>query len=220
MAGRVATRTYRGASAEDRHAERRERLLAAGLELLGTKGYGGTTVRGVCQRAKLTPRYFYESFEDLEALLVAVFDDMLADTTAAVLAAIEEAPEDAHAKARAAIETFIRDLTDDRRRARVAFVEALGSERLMRRRLDTMRAFSELLAAQSREFYGVPDDVDAIVDLTASLLVGGLAELLINWLDGSLDVTRDQLIEDFTELFVATGESAVAIARRRARDGR
>jgi len=128
---------------------------------------------------------------------------------------IAAAPHDAHEKTRASIETFVRDLTDDPRRARIAFVEALGSERLMRRRLDTLRAFSELLAAQARDFYDAPTEADAIVDLTASVLVGGMAELLIRWLDGSLEVTRERLIEDLSTLFVATGESAVAIARGR-----
>jgi AcrR family transcriptional regulator len=211
----VATRPYRGVPARDRTAARRDQLLSAGLELLGSEGYSGTTVRGVCRKAGLTPRYFYESFDDLEVLVVAVFDQLIAGTTQAVLAAVEAAPHDAHDKSRAAIGTFVRHLTDDPRRARVAFVEALGSERLMRRRLDTMRAFSDLLAAQARDFYRSPAESDTIVDLTASVLVGGMAELLIRWLDGSLDVTREQLIDDLTELFVATGESAAAIARGR-----
>jgi hypothetical protein len=90
----------------------------------------------------------------------------------------------------------------------------LGSERLMRRRLETLRLFSDLLAALGREFYKAPED--PLSDLTAIVLVGGMAELLIRWLDGGLDLTREQLIDDFTELFVATGESAVAIAKRRA----
>jgi AcrR family transcriptional regulator len=55
----VATRPYRGVPADDRRAGRRARLLSAGLELLGSEGYSGTTVRGVCGRARLTPRYFY-----------------------------------------------------------------------------------------------------------------------------------------------------------------
>jgi len=214
--GTASARRYRGESAADRQAARRERLLAAGLELLGTAGYGGTTVRGVCRQAGLTPRYFYESFEGLDALLVAVFDRITAELSAAILAALDTAPPDAHAKSRAAIETLVRNLTDDPRRARVAFVEALGSEQLMRRRLDAMRLFSGLLADQAGEFYGFDPADDAIVELTAAMLVGGMAELLIRWLDGSLEVSREQLVADFTELFVATGETAVAIARRRA----
>ncbi len=207
---------YGGVPAAQRQAERRARLVEAALDLLGTEGWQGTTVRAVCRRAGLTSRYFYESFEDLDALVVAVFDEMLADTTQAMLAALDAAPHDAHAKSHAAIATFVSRLTDDPRRARLAFVEALGSERLMRRRLDTMRLFAQLLSAQARDFYGTPDEQDPIVELTSALLVGGLAELLITWLDGSLSVTREQLIDDFTELFVATGSTAVAIARRRA----
>ena len=39
-------------------------------------------MRAVCQGARLNPRYFYESFDDLDALVVAVYDrvvDELAD---------------------------------------------------------------------------------------------------------------------------------------------
>lgn len=212
----LPARRYRGETAEDRRSARRERLLAAGLELLGTQGYAGTTVRGVCQGAQVTPRHFYESFDDLDSLLVAVFDRIVAEAGAAVLAAVAQAPHDAHAKARAAIETFVEFVTDDPRRVRVAFVEALGSEPLMRHRLDAMRMFSRLVAAQAGEFYGFDPEGDALVELTAAVLVGGGAELLITWLDGGLEIGREQLVADFTELFVATGETAVAIARRRA----
>ena len=47
------------------------------------------------------------------------------------------------------------------------------------------------------------------------MLVGGLAEALMAWLGGELETSREQLIEDSTDLFVATGEAAVAIARSR-----
>ena len=60
-----------------RRAERRELLVDAAFELLGTDGWNGTTVRGVCQAAHLNPRYFYESFDGLESLLLAVFDDLM-----------------------------------------------------------------------------------------------------------------------------------------------
>src|SRR3954454_7049906 len=101
----LATRPYRGVPARDRTAARRDQLLSAGLELLGSEGYSGTTVRGVCREAGLTPRYFYESFEDLEALLLAVFDELISETTRGVLEAVEAAPRDAHEKSRAAIGT-------------------------------------------------------------------------------------------------------------------
>jgi AcrR family transcriptional regulator len=212
----VPRRRYAGASAEERRDGRRARLLAAGLEVLGEDGCSGATVRGICARARLTPRYFYESFDDLDALLVAVFDEIVAQAGAVVLEALAAAPADAHARTEAAVGSFVRFVTDDPRRARIAFVEAQGSEPLTRRRFAAMRAFAEMMATQASDFYGFARDSDPLIDLTATLLVGGMAELLITWLDGGLDVDRDALVADLGELFVATGESAIAIARRRA----
>src|SRR5262245_45333483 len=55
---------WAGVAPEDRRAQRRELLMATTFELLGTEGWSATTVRGVCQAARLNPRYFYESFRD------------------------------------------------------------------------------------------------------------------------------------------------------------
>jgi AcrR family transcriptional regulator len=211
------TGRYRGSSAAERAAERRATLMETALELLGTEGWSGTTVRSVCAHAKLNPRYFYESFTDLDALLIAVFDQVAGDTTRRLLAAAKVAPRnDAHAAAHLAVGTFVRHVTDDPRVARVLFVEALGSEPLARRRLDAMHAMWQILASFARGFYGREDDSDPIGDVAAALLVGGITELLIAWLDGRLALTREQLIDDIAELFVVTGEGAVAIAERRA----
>jgi len=214
---RVATGVYRGVPADQRRAERRARLMEAALDIMGTQGWSATTVRGVCQHARLTPRFFYESFPDLEALAVAVFDDIVASATARVIEAMAQAPDDIEAKARAAIGTFVGEVLDDPRRARVAFREALGSEPLMERRLATMRAMADLIAAQARATYHLPARGDPFVDLTAALLAGGLAELLIVWLEGDLALDREQLVEDCVALSVAMAQSAVEISRKRGR---
>jgi AcrR family transcriptional regulator len=210
------TGRYGGVSADQRRSERRERLLEAALELLGSEGWKKTTVRGVCATAGLNPRYFYESFEDLDSLLVAVFNRIAAGATERIVTAYAGAPADGPAKARAAIEAAVHYLTDDPRRARVAFVEGLGNEAVMRRRLDVMDDLSRLLAAYARALYGMEEARDPIGDVASTLLVGGILELLITWLDGRLHMTREHLIDDMVELFVLTGEGAVAIARRRA----
>src|SRR5690606_34519492 len=79
---------WAGVAPEDRRAERRALLVQAAFELLGTEGWQATTVRAVCQRAALNPRYFYESFHDLDELLVAVYDAVLDELRTAVLTAI------------------------------------------------------------------------------------------------------------------------------------
>jgi AcrR family transcriptional regulator len=214
---RTATGVYGGQSAEQRQAERRAQLLDAGLELVGTRGWSATTVRGVCTEARLTSRFFYESFDNLDALAVAVFDRVVEEATTKVIDAVEAAPGSPEAQVRAAIDTFVRVLTDDPRKARVTFIEALGSEPLLERRLQTMSAFAQLIADQARASFSPPATEDPLVDLTARLLAGGLAELLITWLQGGIEMDREQLIDDCVALFVATAESGVTIARNRAR---
>ena len=211
MRGMSAARPYRGVSAEERRSARRARLVEAGLELLGERGWAGTTVRAVCAEAGLTERYFYESFADREALLVAVFDRVAAEAAAGVLAAVAAAPDDDRAKARGAIEAFVEMLTDDPRRARAMLVESVGSAALRGRREAAIRDFAALVSEQGRRFYGTDAAGAVDAELTSLALVGGLSELLVRWLDGDLDVPRERLVEHCTELLVAAaGVSSAA----------
>jgi AcrR family transcriptional regulator len=72
----VRTRQYGGHSAEERRLARRERLIQAATRVYGKVGYRNATVKAVCESAELTERYFYESFDSSEALLVAAFDSV------------------------------------------------------------------------------------------------------------------------------------------------
>jgi AcrR family transcriptional regulator len=209
---------YGGASADERRAVRRERLVEAAFELLGRGGWRETTVRGVCEAAGLNPRYFYESFNDLGELVATVFEREVGRATAGILAAFDAAPDDARAKAHAVIEACVEHLTEDRRRARILFSEALGDDAMARRRVDTMHAVGQLIATTARQFYGRGDDRDPIAELAGAFLIGGLVETIIAWLGGRLEVNREQLIDDLTELWVVTGDGALAIADRRAHD--
>jgi AcrR family transcriptional regulator len=170
----------------------------------------------VCQRSRLTPRFFYESFEDIDALAVAVLDEIVATATARALEAIAAAPDEPAAKIRAAIETMVGELTADPRRARVAFVEALGSEPMMKRRLALMRDIARVIAAQARATYDLPAEANPFVEVTSIVFAGGLVELLIVWLEGGLNMSRDELIDRCVELLATTGEGAAALARRHA----
>lgn len=47
-------RSYRGQSQEQRRAERRQRLIAAAIDVYGERGYHNATVKAVCEAAGLT----------------------------------------------------------------------------------------------------------------------------------------------------------------------
>ena len=46
--------------------------------------------------------------------------------------------------------------------------------------------------------------------LTARSLIGGVVEVLVDWINGDVDSSVDEVVEHFTRLFSAVGAAAVA----------
>jgi AcrR family transcriptional regulator len=199
----VPQRPYGGVSANDRVAARREQLLAAGLELYGTEGFGAARVKDLCRVAGLTDRYFYESFRDSRELFLAVFDRVTDELFAAVAEAVAGAGDDPERQLRCAIETFIGALDADPRKLRVVFSEpaAVGSEAAAHMRL-TLRRFADLVAATARRHLAadVPEDD---VRLLALSLVGLLERVVSERQDGALDIPVDRLVDRCAALYLA-----------------
>lgn len=201
-----ATRAYGGVSAADRAAARRERLVTAAADLFGRQGYLETGVKDLCKAAGVTDRYFYESFRDRAELFGAAFDLAVSELFAAVataVAGVEPKPEE---QARAAVTAFVGTLGADPGRARLLFVEAVtvGSDVEQHVRA-SIRRFAELLAATARPHVSgeVPD---RLVTMGALSLVGAMQVIVLEWLDGNLDATADDITDYFVEmLLVARG---------------
>ncbi|NIH79859.1 TetR/AcrR family transcriptional regulator [Amycolatopsis viridis] len=203
----TSLRTYGGVAGEDRRAERRAQLLEAGLELLGAReGDRNLTVRGVCRRAGLAARYFYENFADRNALAVAVHDRVVEGIAATTLDAVQNAPGDARAKTHAGLSRLVRTIAEDPRTGFLLFSPALHDTVLAERRAAAARWFAALLGLQAREFYGMPST--ARLDLFAEMLVGGLSQALTSWLEGTLPLSEEDLVEHCTEVFLAVSRIA------------
>src|SRR6478752_6322871 len=93
-------RRFRGLSAEQRRSKRREQLIEAGLETYGKLGFHAVGVREICAAAHLTERYFYESFENREALFLAAYDLAVARIRRAMEAALATEQGDVSTMAR------------------------------------------------------------------------------------------------------------------------
>ncbi|MGW4532394.1 TetR/AcrR family transcriptional regulator [Nocardia sp. NPDC004340] len=200
---RAANGTYRGTTTDERREQRRRRLLDAALDIVGTQGLAALTVRGVCEQAKVGPRFFYESFTDLDALATALLDEVQGEALEQARAAMTDTPGDPEAKLRAGVAALIIGVTDDPRRANIAFAQAYGSELLMRRRFEGMRRVAELLIEQTRVLLDIPEGDDTALTALAQLITGGAAELILVWLDGGLKVERPVLIGIVADYVVA-----------------
>jgi AcrR family transcriptional regulator len=202
-------RTYRGITPSQRQAERRARLLEAGLELFGTLGYARTSIRAVSAAASLNSRYFYESFSSREDLLYSVYEQIVVDIFTRVSEAV--AGEDTiEAQARAGLRAGWTAVTEDRRKARIVAIEVVGvSERLERLRRETRHALAQLTADRALSLAG---DLRLRLDpvITARFLMGGIVELLADWINGDLTASTDEVVDHFTVLFTAAAYAAVA----------
>jgi AcrR family transcriptional regulator len=200
-------------SAEERRAGRRAKLIEAGLELLGTRGLPGTTMTAVCANAGLTERYFYESFRDRDELLVAVFDACMLEMDEAMFLALDAAPPDLMERCRAAAGAMIGVLTDDPRKARL-YTEASGLDVLRDRRSEAIAAHAALLAEQMRVLRSLDrESHEAPLRLASTVIIAGLAEAILSWLDGSLDMNREMLVEECARLAVAAADAVRDTAR-------
>lgn len=197
------SRSWAGTSLAERREERRRRLLDVGLELMGTEGSGAVSVRSVCRAAQLTDRYFYENFADLDALLVAVFDEVVGEFGAALVGAIESGQPNHPALARAAVDAFIDVMVADPRKGRVLLIEPLSSAAIGGHGLEVAPLFVALVKSQLDE----PFDDEAAL-LAATSVVGGLTSLFVRWLDGTLAVERETLSAFCVRLLIQSVELA------------
>ncbi|MDO8188967.1 TetR family transcriptional regulator [Conexibacter sp. JD483] len=191
-------RPYRGIPADARVAQRRARLLSAALEEIAAGGVAALSVRATCTRAGLTRRYFYESFSDLDALLVAAFDDLhreIADAIVAALAAVQGAPFDA--RARAAIGAGLTIVLETPAKARL--LVAAGGEHgaLAARRADAVDAFATLVADAIAT---PPGPAAPASPIAARMVTGGLIETVDAWLRGAVELTEQELVAEAARL--------------------
>lgn len=200
-------RTYKGVAAAERVAQRRRQLLDATLAIWGDVDRPRVTMTGVCQQAGLTERYFYESFVNLDEALVAVLHevaDEIEQRTIAALASAGGAPAD---RARASIAAFVQILTDDPRKGRVALVESATLEATRAHRGLLLRRFARMSAREARKLYGPDAWGEPEGAFAAAMFVGGVAQLVSSWIDGTLPATPESIIEAATRNFAATAHA-------------
>lgn len=210
-------RKWRGVEPDTRTASRRQRLIDAAITLLSTEGLGGTTVRAVCATSGLHNRYFYESFDDIDALLVAVFDQLAGSFLAHITDAADRAGADAEARLQAVMQAAVAVVEEQRDLVRILTVEAAGSEALNRRRIGMLHHVAEMIEADAYRSYGTPPPGERIGAVSARFMAGGLAELFVAWVDGEMEGSAEELARDALDVVLAFSHSSRAVAAARAR---
>ncbi|GAA2110898.1 TetR/AcrR family transcriptional regulator [Actinomadura alba] len=195
------SRTYRGLSAQERVAERRGRVLAAAFDRFGTQGYPATTIDLLCADAKISTRAFYQCFDGREAVLSAVYSDIVDEAMAIVRSALDQAGDAPRDLVRAGLCAYIRYMISDERRARIAHVEVRrAGDPLVPQRLRTVNEFAALMAGLMRD-HTVLEEIDH--HNLAIGLIGAVQELITTGVQGDPRPTEDDLLRTAQYIFLS-----------------
>ncbi|OUS28219.1 hypothetical protein A9Q99_11830 [Gammaproteobacteria bacterium 45_16_T64] len=197
-------RTYGGMSMEQRKVARRQQFLDAGLEVFGTTGFRSATVRGLCRQAKLTDRYFYESYGSLEKLLVAVYEDRMTNLRARIVDVVTIALPNKSTEEviHAGLDCFFNEL-EDPRVAKVCMVELEGvSPDVDELYHGYILGFAELILWMTRQLYPDVDLPDDEIEVIGISIVGAMRQSATHWLRGGYAIERQTMVEATAKLFV------------------
>ena len=202
----VAQRTYGGRSAADRRAERRERLLKAGLQLFGTEGYAAASIEKLCTHAGVSTRNFYEEFSSREDLLIALHVTVIERSFKAVTLAFENA-RDAPLRERyeLAVRAFITTTASDPRWARLSYVEVIGvSDAVERHRIAWRDRWSAFLVAEANRAVARGEAQPRDFHLGSVALIGAVNEVVHHYSISNGRITLDEVIAEIVRLAMAT----------------
>ncbi|ETZ48351.1 TetR/AcrR family transcriptional regulator [Mycobacterium avium subsp. hominissuis] len=207
MSQTSGARPYRGVEAAERLATRRNRLLGAGLDLLGAEqqNIAAVTVRGVCRRAGLAARYFYESFTDKDQFVACVFDWVVAELAATTQAAVTAVP--AHEQTRAGMANIVRTITEDARVGRLLFSTQLADPVVVRKRAESSALFAMLSGQHVGDALRMP--ANDRIKAAAHFVVGGVAQTISAWLAGEVRLEPDQLVDQLAALLDELAEPSL-----------
>ncbi len=204
ISAKETKRAYGGVAATERRALRQQRFLDAGLDLIGSVGYRSMTLRVLCKAAALNDRYFYESFENMEAFLAALYRHHITQIQDQIEALAMQSQGPLPERVRAGIHLYF-VFMNDRRRAKLALTEILGvSEAIDVLYQEHTSGFGKMLITLlHREFPSLKLGEDAERALGLSL-AGACTMAATHWMLENYKTPIDVMTQTCTDVFIGT----------------
>lgn len=183
---------------------------------MADNGWRTTTVDKLCAAAGLNKRYFYESFTDLDQVATSAVDDIATEVRDATLTAVAAAiTEPLDRQAYAAVDAVVHTLIADPRRARVLLGSVSSSAAVQQHRETVLAGLTAVLVGHARTVHDVELEKDPLAGVAPAFIVGGTADAILMFVNGTTDVTAEDLIASLASLWLITGNGAAEIARSR-----
>jgi AcrR family transcriptional regulator len=166
----------------ERPALRRARLISAAVAVYGEAGFRSATVRAICRRARLTERYFYESFGSSEDLLIEAAHTLAFDTLAWMKQRRDAVDGDRDLKTAHMLRGYFRQQSDQRSQARLFTLEFRGISPAADAEFDRiLDAFADLIVETRDPALRGPAAHDRLLRRG---IVAGVLQVTVAWIEG------------------------------------
>lgn len=198
-------RAYAGISPEQRRAERRSKLLQAGLALFTSTGFAATKISELCTEAGVSTRNFYEEFGSKEDLLRELHDLINATAYDRVRAALTQLEtDDVTTRIATLLDVFVHSVTADPRMPRLNYVEAVGvNAEIEQQHVRWVNTWAEFIESEAMRAAAAGVAPQRSYRLTAIALVGAITGVLREWQAHEPPLDAAEIATEIRELMLA-----------------
>lgn len=202
---RKKERQFKGLSLTERKQLRREKLIEAGIEAYGTHGFFSVTVKDICTEAKLTERYFYESFKKSENLFQTIFLKLIDELQQNVMQAIMQASTDPKKMIDAGLTALLTTLQDNPRMARIIYIDAMLVQELHNQATihETMSRFDRMIHAFVVLMMPNIDRSEREISFVATGLNGYVTQIAIRWVMSGYKQSMQEVLSSCSIVFLS-----------------
>ena len=202
-------RQFKGMSLSERKLARREKLIEAGIEAYGTHGFFSVTVKDICNEAKLTERYFYESFKKSEELFQVIFLQLIEQLQQTVMQGVMQAAPDPKNMIRGGLTAIFTMLKNDPRVARIIYIDAMLVQELHNHATihETMVRFDRLINSFVTLMMPHIERSEQEISLVATGLNGYVTQIAVRWVMGGFKQSLEEIVSACEIVFISLIDS-------------
>lgn len=202
---KIKERQFKGLSLSERKQARREKLIEAGIEAYGTHGFFAVTVKDICNEAKLTERYFYESFKKSDELFQTIFLKLIDQLQYNVMQAIMQASTDPKKMIEAGLTALLTTLKDNPRMARIIYIDAMLVQELHNQATihETMLRFDRMIHAFVMLMMPNINRSEREISMISTGLNGYVTQIAIRWVVSGFKPSMEEVLSSCSVVFLA-----------------
>lgn len=202
-------RQFKGMSLSERKLARREKLIEAGIEAYGTQGFFSVTVKDICNEAKLTERYFYESFKKSEDLFQTIFLQLIGQLQETVMQGVIQAAPEPKNMIHGGLNAIFTMLKNDPRVARIIYIDAMLVQELHNQATihETMGKFDRLIHSFVTMMMPHIDRSENEISLVATGLNGYVTQIAVRWVMGGFNQSLEEIVSACEVVFISLIDS-------------